>query len=280
MDALSLVRARGGVMHRSSLRDAGFSPYRVRRELEAGRLISIGRDRVALPQLQPDIVRAARAGLRLTCVTEARRRGLWAFADSALHVAAPDGYSARGRLESDFEVHWSLGPSHVPREWGVEPLPNVLYHVARCQPLDYAVATFDSALNGHAISVHELNRLAKRLGRRFASVVAATDGRADSGSESLFRVRMSAAGVQVEPQAVVDGHPVDGLIGKTLVVQIDGFGPHSDPARRARDLAQDRRLDLLGFTVFRFSSLSIEREWPTVERQILDAMAQGIHDQF
>ena len=84
MDALSLVRARGGVMHRSSLRDAGFSPYRVRRELEAGRLISIGRDRVALPQLQPDIVRAARAGLRLTCVTEARRRGLCAFADSAL----------------------------------------------------------------------------------------------------------------------------------------------------------------------------------------------------
>ncbi|GAB3612544.1 hypothetical protein GCM10027415_08840 [Humibacter ginsengisoli] len=45
----------------------------------------------------------------------------------------------------------------------------------------------------------------------------------------MFRVRMAAHGVHVEPQVVIDGHPVDGLIGKMLVIQIDGFGPHKDP---------------------------------------------------
>lgn len=278
MDVISLVRERGGVMHRSSLRRAGITSYRIRAELKRGRIIPIGRNRVALPGTSPNVIRAARLGVRLTCVTEAQRRKLWTFNDSKLHVAAPEGYSAHRPKSDDIVIHWSLGPSPVVKDVAVEPLANVLFHIARCRPLDYAVATFDSALNKKAITAQELRRLAAAVGGKFAAAVAAADGRADSGGETLFRVRMAAHGVHVEPQVVIDGHPVDGLIGKMLVIQIDGFGPHKDAKRRARDLAQDRRLSLRGYTVFRYSSWGVENQWQQIEREVLGAIAQGLHE--
>ncbi|WP_460579153.1 hypothetical protein [Humibacter ginsengisoli] len=152
MDVISLVRERGGVMHRSSLRRAGITSYRIRAELNRGRIIPIGRNRVALPGTSPNVIRAANLGVRLTCVTEAQRRKLWTFNDSKLHVAAPEGYSAHHPKSDDIVIHWSLGPSPVVKDVAVEPLANVLFHIARCRPLDYAVATFDSALNKKAIT--------------------------------------------------------------------------------------------------------------------------------
>ncbi|GAB3795825.1 hypothetical protein GCM10028798_05100 [Humibacter antri] len=231
-----------------------------------------------MPGASPDVIRAAAIGTRLTCVTEAHRRKLWTFSDARLHVAAPEGYSAHHPKSDDIITHWSQGPVPIVRDVAVEPLANVLFHIARCQPLDYAVATFDSALNSKAIAPQELRRLAAVVGGRFAAVVAASDGRADSGGETLFRVRMAAVGVHVEPQVVIDGHPVDGLIGKSLVIQVDGFGPHQDPKRRARDLAQDRRLNLRGCTVFRYSSWGVENQWQQVEHEVLGAIAQGLHE--
>ncbi|MFC6356989.1 DUF559 domain-containing protein [Luethyella okanaganae] len=78
-------------------------------------------------------------------------------------------------------------------------------------------------------------------------------------------------------QVVIDGHRVDGLIGDRLVLQIDGFDYHSEPAQRRRDLRDDRRLVLRGYTVFRYDYKQILFEWKTVEAEVLGAIAQGLH---
>ncbi|PPL15982.1 DNA/RNA helicase, partial [Microterricola pindariensis] len=46
---------------------------------------------------------------------------------------------------------------------------------------------------------------------------------------------------------------------------------------RGRDIAADRRLVLRGYTVLRFDYKQILFDWPTVEAQILAAMARGAH---
>jgi hypothetical protein len=54
----------------------------------------------------------------------------------------------------------------------------------------------------------------------------------------------------------IDGHPVDGLIGEHLVVQIDGFSHHRAEQRR-RDLRAGARLVLRGYTVLRFDYVQV-----------------------
>ncbi len=276
IEIAALIRAGGGVMHRSSLRAVGVSPYRIRAAIEAGAVVRAGRARVAASGTHPDLVVAAELGARLSCITAARHRGLWVRNDHRLHLSVRPGFRSRG--DPPTVLHWGRVPVPVGRDAAMEPVHNTLVHLAACQPRDYAVAAFDSALRTGAVSYEELRQLAGVLRGRFAEVVALADGRADAGGESLARVRLGARGLVMIPQVVLDGHPVDGLIGCRLVIQIDGFEFHKDPSRRARDLAQDRRLALRGYTVFRYPSRAIEERWPAIEDEIAEAVGLGLHE--
>ena len=73
------------------------------------------------------------------------------------------------------------------------------------------------------------------------------------------------------------GHPVDGLIGEFLVVQVDGFAHHRSAEARRRDIAHDAKLTLLGYTVLRFDFEQVFFGWEEVLETIRIAMAQGMH---
>lgn len=77
-------------------------------------------------------------------------------------------------------------------------------------------------------------------------------------------------------QVWVDGHPLDGLIGDRLAVQIDGFAFHQARDRR-RDLRADARLALRGFTVLRFDYAHVLFDADIVRETVLLAIAQGLH---
>jgi len=61
------------------------------------------------------------------------------------------------------------------------------------------------------------------------------------------------------------------------VLQSDGISFHSTAEQRREDIAHDRRLTLLGYTVLRYDYRQILFDWPRVEAEILRAMAQGLH---
>jgi very-short-patch-repair endonuclease len=88
---------------------------------------------------------------------------------------------------------------------------------------------------------------------------------------------MRQLGVVVRQQVWIDGHPVDGLIGDRLVVQIDGFA-HHQAADRRRDIAADARLRLRGYTVMRFDYHQLLYDWQTVVHLVSAAIAEGLHD--
>lgn len=98
----------------------------------------------------------------------------------------------------------------------------------------------------------------------------------DSGLETHFRELMASIGVAIRQQVWIDGHPVDALIGDSLVVQIDGFAYHRSADRR-RDLRQDARLILRGYTVLRFDYVQVLFEPEYVIETVRTAMAQHRH---
>ena len=173
-------------------------------------------------------------------------------------------------------LHWALGPAPVGRNTTEEPILNVLFHVAHCLPRRDALAVWESAISRGLTDTGVLRGVAWRRARA-TEIAELSSSLSDSGLETRFVDGMRQTGVAVRQQVWIDGHPVDGLIGVSLVVQIDGFAHHSSAADRRRDLAADARLVVRGYVVLRFDYQQILFDWEHVRDTILTAIAQGAH---
>lgn len=172
-------------------------------------------------------------------------------------------------------LHRSKGPVPVETHALVDPILNVLFHTARCLPPRDALAIWESAIRRRLDDAEILMRIAWRStpARRIAAVASSLS---DSGLETWFIDLMRTIGVRVRQQVVIDGHPVDGLIGDALVVQLDGFA-HHQAAERRRDLRADARLVLRGYTVLRFDMAQLLLTPDEVISIVAEAIAQGRH---
>jgi len=219
------------------------------------------------------LVAAARAGVVISCVTQATRLGLWVPHAPVHHVAARANSRVPVLDAKRSVVHWS-NPV-VPRPPGTlaDPIENVLALVAECLPPDQALAVWESAARKKLTRLEAMRRLPLRpRGREIAVSASALS---DSGSETTVVHRLRWLDVRILQQVVLLDRPVDILIGDRLVVQIDG-GHHVGPQREA-DIAHDARLKLMGSHVIRVSPGQVEREWPDVQERIVRAIAQGLH---
>ncbi len=268
------MRERNGVAHSTALRNAGFSDRTVRRAIAAGILTRVRRSWLVDATCSNARRLAAEGGGRITCVTAADELGLWTPTADAVHIAVASTAS-RVRVEGA-STHWARGPIPVPSRSAEEPLLNVLFHAARCLETPDALAVWESALHLQRITAVELARVKWRSSRaeRLASVASSLS---DSGVETHFLWLMREVGVDVRQQVWVDGHPLDGLIGEFLAVQIDGFEHHSSAPDRRRDIRADARLALRGYTVLRFDYYQLLFEPDEVQQTVLAAIAQGLH---
>jgi very-short-patch-repair endonuclease len=274
MELGSWLAQHDGIAPSAEALRAGFTRYAIRQSVAAGVCGRIRRDWLALPAAPVDLCAAAALGGRVACLSVARRLELWHLPDGLAHVSVPG--NAAVPESGEVRMHWSFGPVPVARFALVEPVENALVHIAECQPLENALVVWDSALNKKLVTPASLARLPLRS-KAARAVRAVASGLADSGLETLPVARLAVSGIRVRQQVVIDGHRVDGLIGERLVLQTDGFSFHSSAEQRRADIAHDRRLALLGYTVLRYDYRQILFDWPAVETEILRAMAQGLH---
>lgn len=274
-DLVALVVKHRGVAHSSALRVKGFTSKEMSVAVDAGLLSRVRRSWLATPECDPRRLRAASLGGRVTCVTAAEMHELWVPAGhDSIHIAVSSNAS---KLEvSGCRMHWSNGPAAVARTTTEDHLLNVLFHVARCLSREDAAMVWESAIRKKKVQPATLPRVQWRSSAAYelASLASALS---DSGLETRFVWIMRGCGVEVRQQVWLDGHPVDGLIGDRLVVQIDGFAHHQDAAARRRDIAADARLVLLGYTVLRFDYKQILFAPDEVREIVVQAMAQGLH---
>nr|WP_315268465.1 DUF559 domain-containing protein [Microbacterium lemovicicum] len=266
------VAVAGGVMRVAALRHAG-APRRAIEQAVAARVLLRPRNGwVALPEADPALMAAARAGVVLTCLTQAERLGLWVFDDGAVHVAA-DPHRHIGEVREGTRVHWArpLVPRHP--DVLVDRVENALAAVAACQPYERALAVWESALRHGHVTREALRLLPLSTAAR--SLLEACSVYSDSGLETFIPVRLRFLRLPIRQQVWLGGHFVDFLIGERLVLQVDGG--HHVGAQRRSDIAHDARLMLLGFHVIRLDYVQIMTRWAEVHDVIVLAVAQGLH---
>lgn len=271
MDPVTLTAELGGIARFRTLMDLGASRHRLQRAIAEERPVRIGSGLFALPAADPELRAAAELGVVLSCVTLARRRGLWTLRDDPPHVAlSPKGHLRRATTA---HVHWASPV--VPRHPDAfeDPLANALILIASCQPYEHALAIWESALNKRMLDREVLRGLP--LGPDARRLLEDARPWADSGLESFLIPRLRWLGLPLRPQVVIAGRPVDLLIGERLVLQVDG-GHHVD-TQRLRDNEHDATLRLMGYHVIRVGYWQVMDDWPAVQDLIVTAVAQGLH---
>lgn len=271
MDVEGSLAAGQGIARIRALRRSGVTEYAVKRAVRSGAVMSVCRGWVALRDADPMLIAAAKRGVVLSCVTLAKRKALWVTSAGEPHVAAPANSGHANSVRG--VVHWSIPTFPRDPDQLEDSVENALVLVARCQPHEDALATWESAIRKHLVDVDVLSRAplppaARRLlddARPFA----------DAGTETILRTRLRWLDVPITPQVWVFGHRVDFLIGDRLVIQIDGR--HHVGPQRSSDIAHDAELALRGYHVMRVSYDQLMNQWPAVQNRILAAIAQRLH---
>ncbi|CAN5547821.1 hypothetical protein BH10ACT6_BH10ACT6_14760 [soil metagenome] len=278
----ALVNAYGGAVATHELHAAGFSKHQIGLEVRGGRLVRVRQGWYVSPGIHPDLVRAVRVGGRLTCGPALDLHGVWVATDGRLHVAvdrndcqlrAPS--SARRRLrETDATVvHWRDGP--VTSRLIVDPVA-ALEDLCRCASPEMVAASADSVLHRDPSQRGQISEMANRVPGAFRRALLSADGVCESGTETLFWIRMR--GHHPRRQVWIPGvGRVDFLIGERLVVEIDGEQYHSDSRAFEADRRRDALLSAMGYRVLRFSFRQVMKRWPEVEAAVRAAIARGDH---
>jgi very-short-patch-repair endonuclease len=271
-DPVAVVIALGGIARVRDVREFGVSKDAIRRAIFARRTLSRPRyGVVAIPGLPSPILRAVAAGGALAAVSAAEYYGLWTPPGLALHVSVR---ADAGRRPDERIVFVRDGERLRDDERFVVSLPTCVRQCIRLLPHDEAVAVVDSALHAGPIGGGrslDLPRLRLELPRRFHPVIDAADGRAESGAETLARVRLARIGIVARPQVwVTQTIRVDLLIHDRLIVEIGSKEFHADPGQYEDDHARAATLLSLGCDVLEFTTSQIMDDWEVVEGIIAD----------
>jgi very-short-patch-repair endonuclease len=280
----------GGVAARPDLVARGFTGRQLSHAVNTGAVLRPRQGWYALASTPDPVMRAVRVGGRLCCASAAALRGLWVLDDSLLHVAVPPN-AARLRTAddnamrlnpatelSDVVLHWRSAWDGRPAARVVVPFLESLEQVLACQPEEHALCVLDSSLFLRRTTHEELVGLLHRLPRRCAGVVAQSSALAESGIETLARVRLQRLGIIPRLQVPIRGiGRVDMVIGTGLIIELDGREHHAGPEAFEADRRRDAALHALGYRVLRFSYRQVVSDWDAVETTILRLIARGAH---
>lgn len=281
LDLHRLLRDHTGLIATHELAAVGVTRPMLAVMLRRGMLIRVRQGWYSMPDLASSARQAARVGGVLTCGEALRAHGLWALEDDRLHVLVRRGSSRlrhpgdpRRRLSEAFApstvVHWLDGATTTSRL--IACPVDALETYRRCAPHELYLAALDSTLHRRPDLRGDLIAAGHRIGPRTA------DGICESGTETLFRLRMRRQLPRLKCQVPIPGvGRVDFLIGEALVIEVDGRAFHDSESAFENDRRRDAELSRRGFRVLRFSYRQIIDDWPSVAHAVLAAVSRGDH---
>lgn len=266
--------ANHGVVTRAHLLALGYSRSQLAGWLRTERLRRLRPGWFATSTADPQVVRAVSAGGALSCLSALRVHGLWVPRDSRLHVRRTD-YLNQPPLSAGMVSCRPFRQAPVKRS--VDPLVVSLAVALNCHDAETAVALLDSALR-QSLDSEALADLKRMVGRSRLPLFDLVDPSAESGIETLTRLRLRRRNIKLRTQVWIDGvGRVDFLVGDRFVIEVDGWEYHRDAAQFQRDRTRDLNLAALGFTVTRLSYQDVVADWAEVEAKILAIIRAGRH---
>jgi very-short-patch-repair endonuclease len=153
--------------------------------------------------------------------------------------------------------------------WRVN-LDECLRGVVRYCDRETAIACLDTAITLYKLDEYQIRSMFRHEPAESRSRAAAAKPGSDSGTESLSRQRFEALGLVVRQQVTLpEVGDVDMRIGRTLVVEVDGWAYHSDRAAFENDRRRDALIAAQRLVPLRFSYKQVMTDWPFVERIVL-----------
>ncbi|UWF78071.1 MULTISPECIES: type IV toxin-antitoxin system AbiEi family antitoxin domain-containing protein [Microbacterium] len=272
-DPLLLLTRLGGLARGVQLQGYGISRPRLAQAVRAGEIERLRPGLFAVPGLDPHQRSAALHGGALTCAEALRRLGVWVLSDAGPpHVWV----GQRGRIYPHGGCccisHYFRGAPAL----GLVDVETALVHLFRCEGDESFFASFESAWRLRLLSAAARLRIRAALPASARWLVDTARPDADSGLESLLRLRLHLLGIRVDCQVTIDGvGRVDFVIGGRLILEADGKENHDGSSRRHRDLMRDAAASARGYETLRFDYAQIVHDWPTVQAAILAALARS-----
>lgn len=269
----------------AQFRAAGISRGRLLAAYRRGELERIRIGWYCRPGLATPVREAIRVGGSLACISAAAEHGIEVPGDHRLHLRVPGNASRlrdrngrpAGRSSLDREqvvLHWDDRHS-MPADAYLEDPLDALLRAAGCATGEWWVAMIESAMrsrvgSGPILRREQLVELHRRAMPELRGLLARVEPGAESCLETLFRLRMRAAGVPVRAQVPLPGgYRADFMLGEELVIEIDGRRHHGTAEGFERDRARDAVTLAFGRRVLRLSARQILQEWESTAAAVL-----------
>jgi len=221
----------------------------------------------------PQVVRAAEHGGMLTCEAALKLHGIWTLSEEpTLHVWLGANGRRHPHPRCDCVTHFFGGPTR----FGVASVETALVHVFGCSGEEAFFAAFESAWRKRRLSSTVRLRIRAALPESARWLVDFARSDADSGLESLLRLRLHLLGIELRRQVDITGVGlVDFVAGGRLIIEVDGKENHDGPAKRHKDLVRDAAASALGYESLRFDYAQIIYDWESVQPAILAALQRA-----
>ena len=225
-----------GVFSSAELHKIGHDDWRIRKLVRDGMLIRLRAGWYATPVADAVVAEAVRMGGALSCVSALKCHGLW----------VPPGYDRVHVRVSKHGKHkralFCQGPGRpLPVVTALDPIPISLGCAVKCMTDEDWIAVCDSALNKDSrMTIPDLQCEMGVVPSRVRDLMAKCDPRSQSGTETLTRLRLRAAGftVHVQPEIPEVGW-VDLRIGR-LLIECDSERHHTSLENYRNDRRRDR----------------------------------------
>lgn len=196
----------------------------------------------------PDVVSAVSAGGCVACASALRLRGVWV---PERLTARPHARWSRSLTPPDAAGCRPFGRPPGVRD-AVDDLDVAFRCLLRCASAEELVVVADSLVHLRLATIDELRAWARDAPRALQALLDRVDF-AESGLESMVRLRMRALRVRVRTQVWIGDRRVDMVLGELLVVECDGAEHHDGWRAHAADRARDRELVAAGYVVVRLT---------------------------
>lgn len=271
----------GGIARTVQLAERGYSRGDIDRALRGGAIIRVRQGVYGIPSANPAVLTAARHGGEVACGAALKAHGVWILEDQPepdiVDAADPDAVRRAG------PQHVWVGPSgreHVhagcrcrthheiggrPVGFGIVGVLLALLQYATCGSEERFFASLESALRLGLVVEGGLAELRARLPQAKRWLIDFASDQADSGLESLLRLRLHLCGISLRSQVEVPGlGPVDFLLDGRIILEADGKANHDSPGKRHKDLMRDAIAAAQGYETLRFDFAMIIFDWAGV----------------
>ncbi|WP_460796744.1 endonuclease domain-containing protein [Microbacterium sp. GXF0217] len=270
LSAHDTITRLGGIARSSTLQQLGFTRQGLANEARRGTIQRIRNGIFATRVLNDDVRRAIEHGGALTCVSILRLKGVWVLPrPDGLHVWMPSRRHPLDHPSCTCVSHYFHGSPPL----GSASIETALLHLRRCAGDEAFFAAYESAWRQRLLSRAARARIRAALPRTSRWLIDIARSDADSGLESLMRMRLHLLGIRLECQVLIDGvGRVDFVIGGRLIVEADGDDNHGSSTKRHHDRVRDAAASELGYETLRFDYAQIVHDWPTVQAAIIAAL--------